>query len=548
VSEVKVKLVDLAERKEIFDDRLQRCQAYASFFCVSAGVKIDAGELRRTVDKLTSGYDRLKVSEIKDDTTDEKDEFEDPLEAPPQSLPPPPPKFTFTGFSSSSSGDAAPPSASPSTPFVFGAPSSAPFQFGSGTPAAAGGAAEAEASESGFTARLRAATAQQALKKGGALGSVPTEVDWLYDLRSSELFLGLWRAAASEVLHDAVAGAAALIQQGQGEGGGAAAAEEEDEEDEVEEMPPLPEEMQGDDAAIQQFIADQQAQMQARAQTRATARQARAEARFARQDEEKRVREELASKVLSQEEVVWRLLPKAKTAWRRLAAEAAVGSLSVSDLDKTFGKLSEAQMKDELRLLYTTTSSSGGGNGKNQWDVEEALDKLTDYRLLRKLGRWLPATIAVHGHLVELCSSPLEDDSFRATMIEALARIESSGAQLNMSSIPHLVVGVRGVFAAYSEEQLDFLATLGDSPALISWLLKNSEQKEVGVAEKTCRKILLKKNLHKKMHRQNLQKQKACKKHAQKTFTFFLHTASPPNFLTHFWQSTNSHSSTKCST
>jgi hypothetical protein len=49
---------------------------------------------------------------------------------------------------------------------------------------------------------------------------------------------------------------------------------------------------------------------------------------------------------------------------------------------------------------------------------------------------------------------------------------------LTMSVIPKLLDGVRDLAAAYSADQLDFMAVLGESPPLVQWLLAHADQQE----------------------------------------------------------------------
>jgi hypothetical protein len=134
---------------------------------------------------------------------------------------------------------------------------------------------------------------------------------------------------------------------------------------------------------------------------------------FAQQDRERRILDEVDRKVLTQQEVVERLLPRAQTEWTSLANKAGMGTLTVHDLDATFGRLPEAAMREELRLLYTTSFSGGGAFG---YSVETSAAQLLDYRLLRKLGRWLPSIIALYNELAPLCNAPVHDDLLHAKL------------------------------------------------------------------------------------------------------------------------------------
>ena len=306
----------------------------------------------------------------------------------------------------------------------------------------------------------------------GVLDSVPLAIDWLYKLRSSELFLGLWRAIAQDVVKESVPGAVELLARE-----GAAAEEEDGESEEEEEVrPPLPEGLAGDEDAIRAWMQQQEGTLQARAQEREAARLAKQQAIFDRQDREKRIKEELETKVLSQDQVVSLLLPRAQARWQELAMKAAMGSLSIQSLDETFARIPAAQVKDEIRALFATTQNHGALGVS--WDAEGTASKMEDYFLLRRLAKWLPSLLNVHSHLKDLCTAPLEEDELRAKLSAAHDEVQQNINLQTLGSIPTLVRGIRGVFSSFSPEQLDLLSTLGESPALVEWLLAHSDQQE----------------------------------------------------------------------
>ena len=97
------------------------------------------------------------------------------------------------------------------------------------------------------------------------------------------------------------------------------------------------------------------AQAMAQYQIAMTAHQAAAQARFEKQDRERQILQQLEEVVLSQDQVVNELIPRANKRWQGLASGTATGALTLDELDKTFGKLPEAQLSDELRVLFSTT-------------------------------------------------------------------------------------------------------------------------------------------------------------------------------------------------
>jgi hypothetical protein len=152
-------------------------------------------------------------------------------------------------------------------------------------------------------------------KYRGALDDVPDEVDWLFDMRSSELFLSLWRQIARQVLQECVPGAVELLAQMNGRGdsiigrsstfgsssaGAGAAAEnlgEDDEDDENMMMPDIPTELDGNEEGIRQFYTEHARVMAEARQIRQQQRSDRARLEFIRQDKERQVLANLETKV-----------------------------------------------------------------------------------------------------------------------------------------------------------------------------------------------------------------------------------------------------------
>lgn len=149
---------------------------------MSAGVRIDAYALRKLLDELSLGYDSLLSCKIK-------------------------------------MGDAS--LAAPAEP----------------TPAPA--AADEGGDLMGLASFLSMVSGPAAPEPAlASLDQVPLSVDWLFNLRSSELFLALWRQLGTQVLRESVAGAVDLL-----EGRGGAAEEDIEVDDEDPPMPQIPEEL-----------------------------------------------------------------------------------------------------------------------------------------------------------------------------------------------------------------------------------------------------------------------------------------------------------------
>jgi len=284
----------LIARKQSFDDRFAKCQAFSSFFCVSAGIRIDATALRHIVDSTTKNYSALLSSQIHTGQ-----EVRIPVPTAANATPMSTSKASAAGTFSSGA-------------FVFGNNTSSlsslsnksTFVFGSTPPA-------------GPT---------------GVLDEIPEAIDWLYELRTSELFLALWRRAGKQVLEESIEGAEEFLRPG-----AAAHLDDEDDDEDEEEgapaLPPLPDGLDPQDGnAVQQWVEAQAAARRALVQTRTEARRTRAQARLERQDLEAKFVEELNTKVLSQDMVISLLLPRAKTQWQELARNTALGTLTTEDL------------------------------------------------------------------------------------------------------------------------------------------------------------------------------------------------------------------------
>jgi len=164
-------------------------------------------------------------------------------------------------------------------------------------------------SASSFSKKLNSPIVE---KYRGALDDVPDEVDWLFDMRSSELFLSLWRQIARQVLQECVPGAVELLARMNGRdsiigssgssafggisaGGGGGAAE--DDEDDENMMPDIPAELDGNEEGIRQFYTEHARVMAEARQIRQQQRSDRAKLEFIRQDKERQVLANLETKV-----------------------------------------------------------------------------------------------------------------------------------------------------------------------------------------------------------------------------------------------------------
>lgn len=296
-----------------------------------------------------------------------------------------------------------------------------------------------------------------------ALDSVQAlpHVRWLYQLRTSELFLELWRSTGRQLCIEAVQGAQEVVDTGDALAGVRAlfADDAEEEKDEEEVVDP-----ENDSEEARE------------------ARRLFVEARFARQDAVVQIKEQLENMVLSQDVVVHQLVPRVQRIWFLLAQDTFVGTLDIDRLGKTFGKLqSESQVEEELRLLAATSNFTdivAQSQMSGHQLVENSLGCLKDYLLLRRLCKWLPGLLAIHELIQELCTTALEEDPFRTTLQQAIADINSGFEAQTLATVSALVANVRDIFTRYTAKQLDFLTTMATSAGLVNWLLEHSSTEE----------------------------------------------------------------------
>ena len=183
--------------------------------------------------------------------------------------------------------------------------------------------------------------ARASSEERGVLDEVPSEIDWLYPYRGSDLFPNLWRRLGRKVLEESIPGAteyldrtdptrpghdaavaaraAAVAASAVADGAGAAAAAggaegeggdgDNEGPDPNDPMLQVPQELRqpGNEDALGQYMQEHAAEFEAYQQARQR-RQERREAlqaeAFAQQDRDKRVRELLETSMLQQSDVI----------------------------------------------------------------------------------------------------------------------------------------------------------------------------------------------------------------------------------------------------
>jgi hypothetical protein len=138
----------------------------------------------------------------------------------------------------------------------------------------------------------------------------------------------------------------------------------------------------------------------------------------------------------------------------------ATATASLSSMARSSNILYGNRMPNKKELILAVTSS------------------LKDFLLLRRLCKWLPSLLKLHGLLSSLFTTPVESDELRTLLAASIEEINSSWEIQTLSSVPVLVSSVRELFVSFSTDQLDFLSAMGTSPELTSWLLARSSTEE----------------------------------------------------------------------
>jgi hypothetical protein len=174
------------------------------------------------------------------------------------------------------------------------------------------------------------------------LRSHGTSISWLYSLRESALFFSLWRQAGTEVLTN-------KAEQKEGK--------EKKEERPLSFASPSKEKENDGIASLGLNFA-------------------------------------IEGMELSQEDVVTLLLPKTKREWGGLKQKVMDHSISIHDLQKTFGTLDrKSDCSRELKLLAQTGDGEPPVPGVSHGWVPASMSKIFDYKLLEQMRLWLPALL-----------------------------------------------------------------------------------------------------------------------------------------------------------
>lgn len=282
-------------------------------------------------------------------------------------------------------------------------------------------------------------------------------ISWLHDLRSSELFLRLWRIVGREICMESVQETRNLIMT-----------TDDALQNEVE-----------DEIVFGEGATEEEIQVQLAA--RAAIEENRLRNQFQLQDMRNTLLEQVERVELSQQVVIAQLIPRVKAAWLKLAVNTFTGVLSILELDDNFARLlTDIQIAEELRLLATCDFSEVPELAQllKQAMIRRSASQIQDYQFLCNLRQWLPGIQKLHEYLQTLFVPTLEQDKFRKLTLEASGKIFSNMNDLTLSRIPFLVADLRDIFSLYTQHQLNFLTTLSTSPQLTEWLLQRSSTEE----------------------------------------------------------------------
>jgi hypothetical protein len=351
---------------------------------------------------------------------------------------------------------------------------------------------------------------------------------WLYDLRSSELFLYFWRMVGREICLENI-GVRREVTNEQKEGDG----QGEEREQGMglgalfNETPgagglDLNDEGGGEDEAVRNIALEEEQQLQdvarrddeseedfaARLATLQQARATRLQQQFEAQDRRAQLRRTVEEVELTQEEVVGRLLPRVQELWGKLALDTFTGSILMSELDSSFSTVLDShskgnesspssssddevivQLSEELRLLAIGLDHSSRGQIVDAQDLalgcgvstilSTTSRQLRDYLFLRKLLKWIPCLVQVHEILETLFVTPLAEDPFRKQLLDTQTQIQARLTTLTLRDMSGLVSSLQSLLEVYnSGGQVDFVAAMSQSVEMTNWLLAQSSTEE----------------------------------------------------------------------
>lgn len=346
---------------------------------------------------------------------------------------------------------------------------------------------------------------------------------WLYELRSSGLFLHFWRLVGREICLESMGGSRPgasppVVDDNHNLAQGLGLGQLFDETAQVDGIDIAAQVVRGEDETIQNLAVEEEEELRnverleneseedfaGRVTQLQQARMQRLQQQFEVQDRRAQLLSTVEEVVLSQEDVVGKLIPRVQALWGKLALDTFTGSILMSELDSSFSAILDGSGNDstsgnddqviallagELRLL------ANGLDGTKRFEVISAQNlplgcgistilskttqQLRDYVFLRKLLKWIPCLIRVHQLLDILFVTPLCEDQFRLELIDTEEKINVRLETLTMREMSGLVSPLQSMFEKYNTcGQVDFVAAMSLSPEMTNWLLAQSSTEE----------------------------------------------------------------------
>jgi hypothetical protein len=292
----------------------------------------------------------------------------------------------------------------------------------------------------------------------GAFEGVPVRehLPWLHSLRGSELFLGCWRLGGRRAHYEVtvVRGASEMER----------------------EFAQLAEMLWSEDdpeftASLRHFgAADVSDDLSLSAAINGTA-----------------MEEEggggVSSVTIAQADVLLLVIPAARALWSDLEATIRDGSILVTTLQHALGRISEAQVEEELALLASTCQGRPAARqpqpspSRHPW-VPVAVKQLRDFLQLVALRTRLPHALAVWGTLGRLCVATVESDELGKLLGQQTVELEKNWSGLRLSAVSSTLAPLLMSFSAFGPRQLALLTQLAGAPRLLEWLLEKAKSND----------------------------------------------------------------------
>ncbi len=210
--------------------------------------------------------------------------------------------------------------------------------------------------------------------------------------------------------------------------------------------------------------------------------------------EEKKAEEAppVAKAFLTQDEVLRMLIPKVDRLWAELLSRIKSQSIAVTDLEVVFDGLDERDFVGEIqaladtggRLTKKTRISSAAQD--SDW-IRGCLTKLFDFSFLLKMKSRLPGVLRIRSLMENLFQEAEQSDLFYNEIIQLVKEINEKWKSHTLASLSELVKSVKEINSILGLPQLEFLSLLSECEALVTWLLSHSSTAEFNRLLQVCR-------------------------------------------------------------